>query len=135
MAREIKFKYFHSESGDMSPRSWTPTELMEAAIRTNNILTMEDGIWLQFTGLKDKNGVKIYEGDIVMGQERLTRPYSKTAKKKRFPGVVELHIGTGTSEWRVKTEDTGDYRYRFGGDFYNCEVIGNIYENPELLKK
>lgn len=76
----------------------------------------EDYILMQYTGLKDKNGKGIYEGDIVKASYRNT------------PQVVEwiakyagFSIGGAMPERPVNS------------DFTDWEIIGNIYENPELL--
>lgn len=71
---------------------------------------------MQYTGLKDKNGVEIYEGDII----------------KHFGdfGVVKFQKGCFVSNWKTKSTLLKDF---IMGN--RCEVIGNIYENPELLKK
>ena len=74
----------------------------------------------QYTGLKDKNGVEIYEGDIV-------KVYSEEFENENFTGKVIFDEGSFLT-WINKN----DIRGVWSGD--NIEVIGNIMENPELLK-
>ena len=105
----------------------------------------------EYIGLHDKNGTKIFENDIVRTQERSNRPYSKSKKSKRHIGVVEYRIGKGSgfynretgaydrhmeyeAEWIVKVKDYGVYVHGAWGDFFDCEVIGNMFENSELLE-
>ena len=108
----------------------------------------------QYTGLTDKNGVKIFEGDIVMTGVRYDKLYSKSRKGQRLIGKVEHHIGEGerfynddtgkydahkmySSEWKVaipNIESKRKYCCYTWGDFFDCEVIGNIYDNPELME-
>jgi len=79
----------------------------------------EPFIWLQFTGLLDKNGKEIYEGDIIANKLEL----DEAAEVKFFEGA----FWAGTKTYRDKL-----LRLYIHDDW---KVIGNIYENPELLNK
>jgi len=78
----------------------------------------------QYTGLKDKNGKEIYEGDILYANEW---GYDcKTGKKI----VVQVCFGRLGFEFIPKKTEV---EYGWGNYVYHpCEIIGNIYENPEL---
>jgi uncharacterized phage protein (TIGR01671 family) len=79
-----------------------------------------DFILLQFTGLKDKNGKEIYEGDVVV----YWWDEKETVDEGR--GFVEMRNGCfGYETIRFK---------RFFNLHNKLRVIGNIYENPELLR-
>ena len=136
--REIKF------------RAWEEARLMNGKVRRRMISNEEllcyaeipspmlssgfhdatpDGdvwVWLQYTGLKDKNGVEIYEGDVL-----------RDGKDATLIGVVfwndmRAMFGIDPSQCDA-TARSSKFIAPFD-DWSDWEVIGNIYQNPELVK-
>ena len=81
---------------------------------------------MQSTGLKDKNGQEIFEGDVVQ--------FEDCSEASDF-----LYINTGIIEWcqggfHVTNRDSVLMEDLLDGDSLDVTIIGNIYENPELLE-
>ena len=78
----------------------------------------------QYTGLTDKNGTKIFEGDIMR--------YSYTPNKTgSVVKIGEFKCDCGEKMYGVYLEN-GDSRF-FNDNLFGFEIIGNIHDNPELL--
>lgn len=82
----------------------------------------------QFTGLTDKNGTKIFEGDIVRYGTNTNRAENKEINEV----VFETRGGSGYFGIRISKIET--WQFCLGVPAKLMEVIGNIYDNPELLK-
>jgi len=85
---------------------------------------------MQYTGLKDKNKEEIYEGDIVAVEHGTGMHGFKSTRYKVFNCPVIFLNGQFQYSW---PKDYGNYR--FGLNLEKSIVIGNIYQNPELLKE
>lgn len=130
MKREIKFRAWHKVQKQMftalyltfSGRIgvWNNNETEIDFISEYPYLEL-----MQFTGLKDKNGKEIYEGDILESAS-----WTKNTRQKHPYHLVEWK----GAAW-VATEYNGTMKVSPDLDVKNdWEVISNIYENPELLK-
>ena len=113
--REIKFKGWNVATKTMVDlKKLTPFILN---MDTDGLfIPFSDGLYLiQYTGLKDKNGKEIYEGDVV---------------KKENGELYQIQY----KEFGFQTIDKMDQNW-YLTDWYKCEIIGNIYENPKLGAK
>lgn len=128
MKREIKFRAWDKVSRKMivedgSFNKWVTPYGIITISKTNNfdLSDPQDIYVMQFTGLLDRNKIRIFEGDIV-----------KTATC--YCGDSSYNEGIGEVIWDAPEFWITGYKGCEDNGFTNCEVIGNIYENPELLK-
>lgn len=92
----------------------------------------EDCCFMQYTGIKDKDGKEIYEGDIVE-YERVTFAWKgESPTPPKHNGVIEWWSGQTGIGWRYRS---GRFTMMLKiGHLYRIKVIGNVFENPELLE-
>ena len=86
-------------------------------------IAVEDTTVGQFTGLLDKNGKEIYEGDIIIEKLRRSRKDGE-----------RLIICFDDFEWQGKNANGATTSLSLLAEYHTVEVIGNIHDNPELLK-
>ena len=84
----------------------------------------------QYTGLQDKNGKRVFEGDIVQFEDDTPGQYEYHDDIVMNEGVVEYNNGRFYFTNRVSVE-MDDIIYE---NIADCTVIGNIHDNPELLE-
>ena len=126
--REIKFRAWHKAKKFMDTAWLIDWEHGQVAHRSHNVSQLENCILMQYTGLKDKNGKEIYDGDVIRWSsedEIGVVKYQDAAfyLETNVPDNIG-HSSKFYSPWlRVIKHDLEN----------ELEVIGNIYENPELL--
>lgn len=135
MKREIKFRAWDAINKEMKhPRK---KDVFATGPTSGEFVDNWDNV-MQFTGLTDKNGKEIYEGDVV------SYGYKTSVVIWKGEGFCTASV----TEKCIEQEYEGQNPYQafmIGGhpveidtvvlhNIGSCEVIGNIYENPELLK-
>lgn len=138
--KKQKMMYENSDFSDYCKDEWWGHEEQMALEALDVFDNPEHYILMQCTGLKDKNGKLIFEGDIL-------ELYVSTKKAYRYQ--VKYEIG---SFMLVSDDEIFDFRNKWNDNVYplsqlyfeyeneedciwECEVIGNIYENKELLNE
>lgn len=138
MSREIKFRAWDKKKGN-----WCSSGNLQIAVTMHREWWWQFGYSsepldsdeydnyeiMQFTGLLDKNGREIYEGDIV----RIW--FHEAPDGESFDdGVIRWHESSAAFKW-FSGEPSDSFNYWLNqADGLGREVVGNIYENPELLE-
>ena len=104
--REIKFRAW---------KKYTKEMLTDTSNFTHDDFSRKGFVFMQYTGLHDRNGKEIYEGDVVKGNDQF----------------VEKVVYIAPSFW--STEDGKTFRVKLD-EWREIEIIGNIYEHGNLLK-
>jgi hypothetical protein len=127
--REIKFRLFNKKQNRMIAWDDIPGIYGIKILRDNNE-TEDFSSWMQYTGLKDKNGKEIYEGDIVHSLS----PF--------YTGEGTIHDYDDDYYKVVWKEEEAAFRlqaknglYSYFDELIEPSVSGNIYENSELLEE
>lgn len=119
--REIKFRAWDEIKAEMKFGLTIHTWGGDGSIK--DVQPFEDGYELmQYTGLKDKNGVEIYEGDIVS--------LDNWSPKEMQICFIEGAFCLANKDGHF----VGEIYYIHHPGVEQCKVIGNIYQNKELLK-
>jgi len=114
MKRTIKFRAWHKENKRMYILGWNKLPNADVFVTIADLFKYgEDAILMQFTGLLDKNGFEIYEGDIVQWITDADEGDRKIKEKVFFDGGAFYPVCLMPG--------------------YEYEIIGNEFENPELL--
>lgn len=130
--REIKFRGKRVDNGE-----WIIGDLMQNYIHHEGFLTIVYGGCVyykvipktvgQFTGITDKNGVEVYEGDVVSdGYFKGEIVFGKIGYDGKYNGFT----GFALKKWYDDGSNCYELDYIFNPN--DMEVLGNLYENPEL---
>ena len=120
MKREIKFRGFNSDINKITETFEIGSFLSE---KTCDII-------MQYTGKKDKNGIEIYEGDICKTND----DFYKDDKKNKKLLITIKWSQEACAYFACKGKEEVPLSWFSHFEFSTIEVIGNIYENPELIK-
>ena len=143
--RELKFRGYHEEKG-MFPvygldEKYVYQDTYDSAEYLQNIFPIKNVHLMQYTGLEDKNGIEIYEGDIikVIGDTEVYYDDSlfEPSENVEFELITEVFYNETIASFDLSTIEADLNMKHWGfygeGTESHLEVIGNIHQNPELI--
>ena len=133
--REIKFRAWDTTSKKMYPQNKIEDFTLEQVYRL--VITSDPYTKImQFTGLQDINGVDIYEGDIVhIVKDRFGKGWHEVwSVEYGYFGDAAFYVQNQVNSGRIIEFDGESYFYIDGKKQIPLKVIGNIHENPEVIK-
>lgn len=130
--REIKFRAWDKKNKQMLNPASDIGNLMFAYGENYDHITKYDAEIMQYTGLKDKNGKEIYEGDVVF--TKWSKPFvGRDDGTNREVFWADDKGAWALTNYNGKRNDLCSY-LKTHAHPDSVEIIGNIYENPELLE-
>lgn len=142
--REIKFRAYIKNLGLMLPVSMIDFENETIYVRWNSDAWLNDPLEydfddkdieiMQYTGLKDKNGKEIYEGDILLSTASENEEDYKKWRVSYFDGGYIANYKHIPMDKRKRSINEIELLCNDNIAFYGFEILGNIYENPELME-
>lgn len=133
--REIKFRAWDNESKRFTNYALLDDKAMffEKHLGTWKPSTNRFTL-MQYTGLKDKNGKEIYEGDILLSTASENEEDYKKWRVSYFDGGYIANYKHIPMDKRKRSINEIELLCNDNIAFYGFEILGNIYENPELME-
>lgn len=122
--RDVTVLHFNKDGTVHSMQYWSDSYDLKG-------MRYKDVELMQSTGLKDKNDVEIFEGDVLKETQNLNNNFNTP---KLIKGVV--NFSKRNTMFYLEESDYKDHSIfmnSLGNSIYQYEIIGNIYNNPELL--